>query len=362
MSQLGAVLTFQRKPQEAAKVYAELDKAIAGWEPARRQVLELNGSRINALFASGQIEAGLGGGAGIAQARNRPRRRQAFRYRGRPGHVGGRAMRSRAGADAVREFKAAIPVLMAASRENADDDDDTVTAARSQRLQAIVEAYIALLAKTNDNATGEVSLETFALADSIRGQNRCRRRCPRRAPAASPRIRRWPNWCARSRTSASRSTPSSARSTTRCRPNARDENVVKATRPSIEKLRADRNRIRAGNQQALPELCRTDRPEAADRRADQGDAGRRRGDAVVLFRPRRGSFVWAVPKDGPVAFAAIKASSRRHRKQGAQAARGAGAAGGDDLRHPAVRSRARLRALFAAAASRSRPAGSSRRA
>src|SRR6267142_2360343 len=48
MSQLGAILTFQRKPQEAARVYAELDKAIATWEPARRQVLELNGSRIDA--------------------------------------------------------------------------------------------------------------------------------------------------------------------------------------------------------------------------------------------------------------------------------------------------------------------------
>ena len=60
---------------------------------------------------------------------------------------------------------------MAASRENADDDDDTVSAARSQRLQNIVEAYIALLAKTGDNATGQVSLETFALADAIRGQS-----------------------------------------------------------------------------------------------------------------------------------------------------------------------------------------------
>jgi hypothetical protein len=65
----------------------------------------------------------------------------------------------------------AIPVLMAASRENADDEDDTISAARSQRLQGIVEAYIALLAQTNDNATGEVALETFALTDSIRGQN-----------------------------------------------------------------------------------------------------------------------------------------------------------------------------------------------
>ena len=36
LSQLGAVLTFQNKVPEAAKAYAELDKAIAKWEPRRR--------------------------------------------------------------------------------------------------------------------------------------------------------------------------------------------------------------------------------------------------------------------------------------------------------------------------------------
>ena len=37
------------------------------------------------------------------------------------------------------------------------------------------------------------------------------------------------------------------------------------------------------------------------------------------------SFVWAVPKDGPVAFAAHAADGARARKQGRGAARGAGA-------------------------------------
>ena len=53
-------------------------------------------------------------------------------------------------ADAIREFKAAIPLLMAQSRENADDEDAGVMAARSQQLQDTVEAYIALLAGRTD--------------------------------------------------------------------------------------------------------------------------------------------------------------------------------------------------------------------
>jgi len=39
----------------------------------------------------------------------------------------------------LREYKSAIPGMMAASRENADDEDTTVVAARSLRLQAVVE-------------------------------------------------------------------------------------------------------------------------------------------------------------------------------------------------------------------------------
>src|SRR5258708_32082771 len=89
MSQLGAILTFQRKPQEAAKVYAELDKAIATWEPGRRQVLDLNGSRINALFASGQTEAGVGAAPGMLQREVKPGRAKTFAYATPRGHPAG---------------------------------------------------------------------------------------------------------------------------------------------------------------------------------------------------------------------------------------------------------------------------------
>ena len=74
--------------------------------------------------------------------------------------------------EALREFKAAIPVMMGSSRENADDDDTTVVAARSQRLQSTVEAYFRLLAKDRGNGgAGDVGAETFGLADAIRGHS-----------------------------------------------------------------------------------------------------------------------------------------------------------------------------------------------
>ena len=59
MSQLGGILNLQRKGRDAIAIYAQIDKAIANWEPARRQAFELNGGRITSLYNSGQIEAGI---------------------------------------------------------------------------------------------------------------------------------------------------------------------------------------------------------------------------------------------------------------------------------------------------------------
>ena len=270
-------------------------------------MLELNGSRISALYSSGQIEAGI---AAAQEALKREVGRVGERHFDTAAARGTLAVGySLAGrdADAIREFKAAIPILMAASRENADDDDDTVSAARSQRLQNIVEAYIALLARSSDNATGQVSLETFALADAIRGQSvqkalsASSARSVAKDPALAELVRKEQDLG--KQVNAQLGALNNALAS-----NVRDENVVKATK-AIDRQAARRPGEGArGHQQALPELRRTDRSEAADGRADQGGAGP--GEAMLSFYfGRRGSFVWAVPKDGPVAFAAINATA-----------------------------------------------------
>src|SRR4029079_2310679 len=133
---------------EAAAVYADLDRAIANWEPGRKQLLELNGSRINALYGSGQIDQGLAAAQALVNKRSAQLGERHFDTADARGTLAvGFALAGRDG-DALRDFKAAIPILMAASRENADDDD-TLNVARCQRLRNIVESYIGLLAKTD---------------------------------------------------------------------------------------------------------------------------------------------------------------------------------------------------------------------
>ena len=170
LSQLGNILVLQRKTKEAAVIYAELDKAIAQWTPARREAFEMNGSRIVALYASGQVEAGIAAAEELVKCQTARSGEKSFDTASARGVLAVGYARAGRDADAIHEFKAAIPAMMTAARENADDDDPTVVAARSVRLQRIVEAYIGVLAR-RANASNDIAVETFALADAVRGHS-----------------------------------------------------------------------------------------------------------------------------------------------------------------------------------------------
>ena len=152
--------------KEAGEVYAQLNKAMAQWPQQQRDVYELNGSRIAALYASGQLDAGIAAATALVKQQTTRTGANSFDTATAHGTLAIGYARAGRDADAIREFKIAIPVLMAASRENADEDDPTVVAARSVRLQRIVESYIGVLAR-GAAKSNDVAVETFALADHI---------------------------------------------------------------------------------------------------------------------------------------------------------------------------------------------------
>jgi len=306
--QLGAVLTFQRKLAEAAAVYTELDKAMANWEPQRREVLELNGSRINAMFASGQTQAGLAAAQALLKREIARVGEKHFDAASARGILAVGLMRAGKDADAIREFKIALPILLAASRENADDDDATVVAGRSQRLQGIVEAYIKLSANTQ-SASGDVAADTFSLADSIRGRSvqqaltASGARASIKDPALADLVRNEQDLGKEVSAQLGLLNNILALPSTE-----RDEKGVKAVNASIEKLRSDREKARAEINKRFPSYADLVDPKPPS--VDQIKATLAEGEAMLSFYfGREASFVWAVPKTGAVAFASINATS-----------------------------------------------------
>ena len=262
----------------------------------------LNGSRVSALYASGQVEAG------ITTARQLVKR-QSSRTGGN--HFDTAAARgtlaigyARAGrdAEAIKEFKAAIPIMMAASRENAEDDDTTVIAARSQSLQTVVEAYIGVLARSGSK---DAAAETFALADAMRGHSvqqaltASSARMTAKDPALAELVRNEQDLG--KQIGAQLGTlnnvlalPSSER----------DEKGVRAINAAIEKLRADRDKARQEINQRFPAYADLTDPKPPS--VEQIKAALKTGEALLSFYfGREASFVWAVPKDGTLAFAAV---------------------------------------------------------
>ena len=351
LSQLGGILNLQRKGRKRSTVYAQLDKAIANWEPQRRQVVRTQRRRGSmSLYASGQIEAGIAAAEQLVKQPGRARRREPFRYRRGARHAGGRP-------DAGGARRRCDPRV-----QGGDPDPDGGVARerrrrrhhrRSRRAASGCRASSRPISSCwrASRTRPAMSAPKPSRWPTRSAAARCSRRWRRPARARPPRIRRWPTWSARSRTSASRSMPSSARSTTccRCRRASATRRASRRSTPRSTSCAPNALKARAGHRRALPGLCRSGRSQSR-RSVEQIKATLADGEALLSFYfGAIGSFVWAVPKDGAGRVCRDQGHQRRHREQGPQAARGAGAAGGDDLRHSAVRSRARARALLAAA-------------
>ena len=308
LSQLAGILNLQRKGREAIATYAQIDKAIANWEPARRQSFELNGSRISSLYASGQVEAGIAAAEQLLKRQIARVGEGHFDTASARGTLAIGLMRAGRDQDAIREFKAALPILMASSRENADDDDTTAVAARSQRLQGIVESYLAMLARNKD-AAGDVGAETFSLADAVRGRSvqqalaASSARAAVKEPALAELVRKEQDLG--KQVNAQLGTLTNVLSL----PSAeRDDKGVAAINASINGLRAERLKARQEITQKFPAYADLVSPRPPS--VDQIKATLVDGEAMLSFYfGQTSSFVWAVPKNGPVAFAAIKASS-----------------------------------------------------
>jgi CHAT domain-containing protein len=302
---LGTTLILQRKAQEAAAVFAELDKGIAKWEPRRREIFDLNGSRINALYASGQVEAGLAAAQALLKREIGRVGEKHFDTAIARGTIAVGLMRAGKDADAVREFKIAIPALMAAARENADHDDTTVVAARRLRLQNVVEAYMRLLARNQKDAGDDIAIETFRLADAVRGQSvqqalaASSARMVAKDPALAELIRSEQDLS--KQINAQLGTLNNVLALASAE---REENGVRAINASIDKLRSDRDKARAEITRRFPSYADLIDPKPPTVEAIRETL--RDGEALLSFYfGRDSSFVWAVPKQGRVSFVSV---------------------------------------------------------
>lgn len=308
LSKLAATLQVQERYAEAAEVYTVLDNAIKDWDPKRAENFRATPSHIFTLYAVGKVDEGIAA-ANVLYQRARSRLGENhFDAAFARGALAVGLFRAGRGFEALGHFRAAVPILISASREN--DDENVGTVQRERRVSAIVEGYINLLARAPNGVTPEIAAETFRIADVIRGQSvqKALIASTARMTASDPALAE----LVRDEQDLEKEVGAQFGLLTNMLalpPEERDDKEIGGLRASIDKLRARRTSAQREIQKKFPryaELIDPKPPTAAEIQSSL-----KAGEAFVSFYfGRDGGFVWVVPQSGPIAFAKVRPNLR----------------------------------------------------
>jgi tetratricopeptide (TPR) repeat protein len=169
-SRLATIQNLAGNWSAAAESYRRLDEVTRNWEPARREELTLSINQIATLYGTDNLAAGIAAAERLLQRQKGVYGEQNIETALARGMLAVGLAKARRDDEALREFKLAISVLLTTSRET--DSEDTLTAAaREQRAQIVIEAYMALLARIAGPTQERAAAETFRLAEAIRGRS-----------------------------------------------------------------------------------------------------------------------------------------------------------------------------------------------
>lgn len=305
-----AMLSGQGKFEDAVKAYDSIEKTIVNWDAGRRSAFNNNLTRVNALLATGST-ADVAGMAKEALAAEKARSGEnSFNTAVARGFLAMSYARTNRRTEAAAEFKTAIPVLIAPSQTTADEDGASAVA-RELRIRLIVESYIGFLARSPNLAGGDVAEETFRLADVVRGHGveRALAASSARAAAKDPALAE----LARKEQDLKKQVGAAlgALNNLLALPtNEREPNALKEAQAQVAQLQSALATAHKDLLRRFPDYGNLVDPapvSAAEIRAFL------RPDEVLIsfYFGRFNGFAWAVPKEGPIRFAALGLTARQ---------------------------------------------------
>ena len=287
LQQLAQSLEGQKKTDEAQTIDDQIERLVAGWDPVPREAVMNETPRLKKLIVTGKAAEAA---ELAARKLERERARSGDDSQATAvvrGYLASALAKSGRGAEALADFKAAIPILVATSR--LEDNDDTLTAgAIDDRNRFIMENYLELLAREPALADAETIEKTLGLADNLRGRSvqRALAQASARAAAKDPALA----GLARTEQDLSRQLNDAVRDLANllALPSDRRDDKTIAGRARQGRQAARRPRRRPGRSDGqIPRLRQVRRSAAGRGGGDPRAARRRRGAAVVLFRRER---------------------------------------------------------------------------
>lgn len=302
---LASILILQRRWQEAADLYEAVFASLQGNRDAARAGNRVSSGRILALARTGQGPRSVDVANAVLSATAARLGDRHFDTAMARGLAGVAMATAGQDAEAMAAFRAALPIITSSSRQA--DTEESTSAARDFYIQTIVESYIVLLARVQGTpaAAGiDAGIESFRLADAARGRSVQRAlsasaaRAAVRDPALATLIRDEQDVL--KQIAAQFGLLSNLLALP---PEQRDDKAIHGLRVQVDKLRDARAKTRQQIEKQFPEYASLIDPRPPT--TDEVRASLRPGEAVVSFYlAQDNSFVWIVPKEGAVHFAA----------------------------------------------------------
>ena len=301
LGKLASAVFQQRRYDEVKEIFAAIDAATSSWPNERSVGHRTNWSRIYVHYFTREVDKG------IEYARQSLERSRVVKGENHFDTALTRAILAtglafaRRDAEAAKEFAIAIPILLRATSEG-DDEDATVLLATDRRLQTVIETYIALLARSTSPNRAE---EAFRLSEAIRGRSvqnalsAAAVRAAARTPALAEVVRKEQDLHKQALAQAGALNNLLAEP-----PETRDANAVKELQQELAKLRKEKLEAGRDIQRRFPEYASLTKPPPST--VDDIRSALRPEEALLSFYfGSRASFVWAIPKQGPIAFAHV---------------------------------------------------------
>ncbi len=168
---LATLMNFQRRPSEAAEIYAQIDKSTANWPAARRDAIVNDATRVVMMISTGNAADAIEIAKKAVERAKASSGEKSFSTMRTRGYLAFALARAGRDKEAYDEFKEAIPVLLNYSNlASSNDENQDASSGARDRTRTLVEVYIGLLAR-NPSLSKDVGEETYRLADVIRGQS-----------------------------------------------------------------------------------------------------------------------------------------------------------------------------------------------
>jgi CHAT domain-containing protein/tetratricopeptide (TPR) repeat protein len=305
---LAFTLQRQGRWQEATAAIAELDNAIKGWDASRSEWVRINALRMFTLYNTNQVEKGIEIGRLLVARNIRHLGENHFdtaRSRGQLGIGLALAGRDR---EAMKEFNAALSILMSVSR--LPDDGGGAGTLYDVSVRSIVEPYLALLARTSQADRSDGAIEGFRLADLIRSRpvQKSLAESSARAAARNPTL----TILAREEQDLQRELGAQlglVNNVLAAAPEERDDKATVDLRARIDKLRETHRAAKAEIARKFPSYDNLVDPKPST--VEEIRAALKPGEAFVsLYVGGQNTFTWVVPKEGPVGFSMAPIGAR----------------------------------------------------